>query len=115
MRAVPARGQSGSASRLVIVMSSAGANAQSPDVGPQARPNPEPFQTIVLINDNLRDVVRARVFTQPVFDAAEALARAQTRHSHPEQRDSVLNGVLIGAGLGALLGLIPDHYDDCEE
>ena len=30
-------------------------------------------------------------------------------------RDSVLNGVLIGAGIGALLGLIPDHYDDCEE
>jgi hypothetical protein len=23
--------------------------------------------------------------------------------------------VLIGAGVGALLGLIPDHYDDCEE
>jgi hypothetical protein len=32
-----------------------------------------------------------------------------------ERRDSVLNGVLIGAGIGALFGLIPDHYDDCEE
>jgi hypothetical protein len=31
------------------------------------------------------------------------------------KRDSVLNGVLIGAGVGALLGLIPDHFDDCEE
>jgi hypothetical protein len=31
------------------------------------------------------------------------------------RRDSVLNGVLIGAGVGGLLGLIPDHYDDCEE
>jgi hypothetical protein len=33
----------------------------------------------------------------------------------PRKNDSVLNGVLIGAGVGALLGLIPDHYDDCEE
>ena len=33
----------------------------------------------------------------------------------PARRDSVLNGVLIGAGAGALAGLIPDHYDDCEE
>ena len=32
-----------------------------------------------------------------------------------KRRDSVLNGVLIGAGVGGLLGLIPDHYDDCEE
>jgi hypothetical protein len=30
-------------------------------------------------------------------------------------RDAVWNGLLIGAGVGALLGLIPDHYDDCEE
>lgn len=34
----------------------------------------------------------------------------------PERRqDSLVNGVLIGAGVGALLGLIPDYYDDCEE
>ena len=33
-----------------------------------------------------------------------------TRH-----HDSVLNGVLIGAGVGGLLGLIPDYFDDCEE
>jgi len=31
------------------------------------------------------------------------------------RRDSVLNGMLIGAGVGALAGLIPDYYDDCEE
>jgi ElaB/YqjD/DUF883 family membrane-anchored ribosome-binding protein len=30
-------------------------------------------------------------------------------------RDTVWNGLLIGAGVGGLLGLIPDHYDDCEE
>jgi hypothetical protein len=34
---------------------------------------------------------------------------------NPTKRDSVLNGVLIGAAVGGLLGLIPDHYDDCEE
>jgi hypothetical protein len=33
----------------------------------------------------------------------------------PARRDSLLNGVLIGAGVGALAGLVPDHYDDCEE
>jgi hypothetical protein len=32
-----------------------------------------------------------------------------------EPRDAVWNGLLIGAGVGALFGLIPDHYDDCEE
>ena len=31
------------------------------------------------------------------------------------ERDSVLNGVLIGAAIGGGLGLIPDYYDDCEE
>lgn len=33
----------------------------------------------------------------------------------PTRRNSLLNGVLIGAGVGTLLGLIPDHDDDCEE
>jgi hypothetical protein len=41
--------------------------------------------------------------------------RAQHTAPPPKSRDSVLNGVLIGAGIGALLGLIPDYYDDCEE
>jgi hypothetical protein len=31
------------------------------------------------------------------------------------KHDSLLNGVLIGAWVGAALGLIPDYYDDCEE
>jgi hypothetical protein len=30
-------------------------------------------------------------------------------------RDSVLNGILIGAAVGGALGLIPDYFDDCEE
>ncbi len=31
------------------------------------------------------------------------------------RRDSPWNGVLVGAGIGALGGLVPDHYDDCAE
>jgi hypothetical protein len=31
------------------------------------------------------------------------------------RRDSLLNGLLIGAAAGAALGLIPDYFDDCEE
>jgi ElaB/YqjD/DUF883 family membrane-anchored ribosome-binding protein len=43
--------------------------------------------------------------------ATRAVAAATEERGH----DSVLNGVLIGAGVGAALGLIPDYYDDCEE
>ena len=53
---------------------------------------------------------------RPILDAALALATTDQPPSvQPARRDSVLNGVLIGAGVGALLGLIPDYYDDCEE
>jgi hypothetical protein len=53
---------------------------------------------------------------RPLLRAAEAAGRTQSAATQAkEERDSVLNGVLIGAGIGALLGLIPDHYDDCEE
>jgi hypothetical protein len=100
---------------LVIAASSAGAWAQSPDVGAGGRPNPGPFRTIVSITDDSIDSMPAQVFTQPLLATAEALARAQSPAQSTKQRDSVLNGVLIGAGIGALLGLIPDHYDDCEE
>jgi hypothetical protein len=100
---------------LVIMMSSAGANAQSPVVGTEGRPNPGRFRTTVSINDDPLDLVRPQVVSQPLLDTAEALAPAQSTPPSPKQRDSVLNGVLIGAGIGALLGLIPDYYDDCEE
>jgi hypothetical protein len=39
----------------------------------------------------------------------------QTPPQSTGARDPVWNGLIIGAGVGALLGLIPDHYDDCEE
>lgn len=51
----------------------------------------------------------------------QSLARAidaEVRQTPPpanRRRDSLLDGVLIGAAVGGLLGLIPDHYDDCEE
>ena len=38
-----------------------------------------------------------------------------TPQAGSRQHDSLLNGVLIGAAVGGLLGLIPDYYDDCEE
>jgi hypothetical protein len=53
---------------------------------------------------------RAFLVTDAGKDATGRQASAGT-----VKRDSVLNGVLIGAGVGALAGLIPDHYDDCEE
>jgi hypothetical protein len=40
---------------------------------------------------------------------------AQTAPQPTKVRDSLWDGMLLGAGVGALLGLIPDHYDDCEE
>jgi ElaB/YqjD/DUF883 family membrane-anchored ribosome-binding protein len=39
----------------------------------------------------------------------------QVRKIETRRRDSLWNGLLIGAGVGAALGLIPDYYDDCEE
>ena len=88
---------------LVIMMSSVGANGQSPDMGTEGRPSPGPFRTIAAIGDSPHDLVRPQVFTQPLLATAEALARAQTTAPSPKQHDSVLNGVLIGAGIGALL------------
>ena len=51
-----------------------------------------------------------------VLSAAMEKAAAQATATQPRRHhDSVLNGVLIGAGIGALVGLVPDYYDDCEE
>ncbi len=48
-----------------------------------------------------------------------AISRAAVQASAPSiparRHDSLLNGVLIGAAIGALAGLVPDYYDDCEE
>ena len=100
---------------LVLVMSSARAHAQSADVASEARPQPELFRPVASLDDISRGAVGPHLFTQRLFDTAESLAGAQSTAPPRQRRDSVLNGVLIGAGIGALLGLIPDYYDDCEE
>jgi hypothetical protein len=48
-------------------------------------------------------------------DAARLVEAPSGQSPAKKQRDSVLNGVLIGAGIGAVVGLIPDYYDDCGE
>lgn len=60
------------------------------------------------------DIGRLRYTVAAPLPAGFTAGDAQSAPA-PTQRDSVLNGVLIGAGVGALVGLIPDHYDDCEE
>jgi hypothetical protein len=49
------------------------------------------------------------------FDTTPGPAIEQSGPPGVKRRDSIVNGLLIGAGIGALLGLIPDYYDDCEE
>lgn len=61
------------------------------------------------------DPAREEVRSERLVGVAAALDVEQSATQAPRRRDSVLNGVLIGAGVGALLGLIPDYYDDCEE
>jgi hypothetical protein len=41
---------------------------------------------------------------------ASSVGEVRTR-----RQDAVWNGLIIGAAVGALAGLIPDYYDDCEE
>lgn len=65
----------------------------------------------------------ARVEGQTVRESESAhrglLASAAEGEPPPQatvrRNDPLWNGLLIGAAAGALLGLIPDHYDDCEE
>ena len=57
----------------------------------------------------------------PLGGLRSSVARARdvgqepASHTTESRKDSLLNGLLIGAGVGAALGLIPDYYDDCEE
>lgn len=58
---------------------------------------------------------RLPAHTSILDSAARAIEQQPPAAPAAPKRDSVLNGVLIGAGIGAALGLIPDYYDDCEE
>jgi hypothetical protein len=44
-----------------------------------------------------------------------AIEERDVRKVVSSRHDPLWNGPLIGAAAGALLGLIPDYYDDCEE
>jgi hypothetical protein len=46
---------------------------------------------------------------------ASAFKGVSSTQTAARWNDPLWNGLLIGAAAGALLGLIPDHYDDCEE
>jgi hypothetical protein len=54
---------------------------------------------------------------RPRIEIAGVIEEAFRAEHNPvaPQRDSLLNGVLIGAAAGGLLGLIPDYLDDCGE
>jgi hypothetical protein len=88
--------------------------AQRPDVIDEHRRDASQLSSTVAIGDKTTDRrgLNIRVAEWPT--AALANSAAQDAPA-PTRRDSLLNGVLIGAGVGALVGLIPDHYDDCEE
>jgi hypothetical protein len=78
-----------------IIALSGQANAQSAPADLSQRPEPsKPFARLRTAN-----------FTLPQAASTPP----------PPKRDSLVDGLLVGAGLGALLGLIPDYYDDCEE
>ena len=53
---------------------------------------------------------KASTISVPTVAASQPIPASPSPKS-----DSVWNGVLIGAAIGGLLGLIPDHLDDCEE
>lgn len=93
---------------------SADAQAQRADVIDAHRGNASQLSSIGAIGDKTTDRggLNIRVAEWPT--PALSVSAAQET-PNPTRRDSLLNGVLIGAGVGALVGLIPDRYDDCEE
>ena len=76
------------------------------------RPKPSPPKTTPSRKVPMRphDAMASMIPLPADPDVSQPVATSQ-----PTKHDPVWNGVLIGAGVGALLGLIPDHYDDCEE
>jgi hypothetical protein len=85
---------------LVVAMSTAGLARQA-DAQP-ANADPVVFDATQV----------ARLLERPATGRFEAV---QDSGTPTRKRDSLWNGVIIGASAGALLGLIPDYYDDCEE
>jgi hypothetical protein len=54
-------------------------------------------------------------FDASLFEQSGSAPQTATAGRQSTSRDAVWDGLLIGAGVGAALGLIPDHYDDCSE
>ena len=100
---------------MVIVMWDVRADAQTALLASEESSYSGSRDTTVTINGNAKDFVRPDMPSRSLFAATQSVGQAQSAAQTPKRRDSVLNGVLIGAGIGALLGLIPDYYDDCEE
>lgn len=98
---------------LCVAMWGAPADAQ-PAVVVEAT-LPSSTRTTVAIDGHSHELVRRDLSFRSPLSASAAFGPAESAAPQPKQRDSLLNGVLIGAGIGALLGLIPDYYDDCEE
>jgi hypothetical protein len=92
-----------------------GARVDAQPAATMSGQSPFPSQTSVATGGRAADPTQRRWLFDRNFTVAAAPGAEQGAAQTPNGRDSVLNGVLIGAGIGALLGLIPDHYDDCEE
>jgi hypothetical protein len=98
---------------LVISLASGRVDAQSTAIVNVSRVDELPSTSTV---PALAEPQRLGLRSQLSLGAPAVLTDEQAVSAQPlKGRDSVLNGVLIGAGVGALLGLIPDYYDDCEE
>jgi hypothetical protein len=74
--------------------------------------NPSPLDDVrALERSGEGDNAEARQSWRRLLDGE----REAADQSVATRRDSLLNGLLIGAAAGAALGLIPDYFDDCEE
>lgn len=90
------------------------AQAQRADVIDEHRRDASQLSSTVAIGDRVtnRSGLHIRVAEWPTSALDNCAAQDAPA---PTRRDSLLNGALIGAGVGALVRLIPDHYDGCEE
>jgi len=97
-----------------MLILSADAHAQRSDAIGEHLRNPSHLSSAAAVGDTTAACDRLNINMARWPTSAVAVGAMQQAPA-PTRRDSVLNGVLIGAGVGALAGLIPDHYDDCEE
>ena len=97
-----------------MLILSADAHAQRADAIGEHLKGPSQLSSAAAIGDTTAARDRLNIDVARWTTSVVAIGAMQETPA-PARRDSLLNGVLIGAGVGALAGLIPDHYDDCEE